>query len=157
MWSSSDTWESLFHRGYSPSVSSSTLAEMQWFSWANLYPSQSWVQGWKLTYLSPWISTKKIKTEQDSVGLLDTKAFLCSLLFAGNRFYSASKTFPEFQLSRFKQMLIRGRSSQETIVQSWGRVLVSPQGIHRTISLAVCRYSNTHQVEEVNCLLPASP
>ena len=142
MWSSSDTWESLFHPGYSPSVSSSTLAEMQWFCWADLYPSQSWVQGWKLTYLSPWISTEKIKTEWAGLcpvvsWLLDTKAFLCSLLFAGNRFYSASKTFPEFQSSRFKQMLIRGRSSQETIVESWGRVLVSPQGIYRTISLAV--------------------
>ena len=29
----------------------------------------------------------------------------------------------------------RGRSSQETRVQPWGRVLVSPQGTHRTVSL----------------------
>ena len=30
----------------------------------------------------------------------------------------------------------QGRSSQETTVQPWGRVLVSPQGIHITISLS---------------------
>ena len=29
----------------------------------------------------------------------------------------------------------QGRSSQETIVQSWGRILVPPQGIYITISL----------------------
>ena len=30
----------------------------------------------------------------------------------------------------------QGRSSQETIVPPWGRVLAPPQGIHRTISLS---------------------
>ena len=36
------------------------------------------------------------------------------LLFAGNRFYSASKTSPEFQTGRFKQMLIReGRGCRD--------------------------------------------
>ena len=30
----------------------------------------------------------------------------------------------------------QGRSSQETIVQPWDRVLVPPQGIYRTISLS---------------------
>ena len=30
----------------------------------------------------------------------------------------------------------QGRNSQETIVQPWGRVLVPPEGIHRTVFLS---------------------
>ena len=64
-------------------------------------------------------------------------------LITGNRLHSASKTFPELQWGRFKQLLIRegrgcrdqgGTVKRETIVQPWGRVLVPPQEIHRTIS-----------------------
>ena len=35
----------------------------------------------------------------------------------------------------------QGRSSQETIVQPWGRVLVPPQGIQRTLSLSFLKNS----------------
>ena len=54
-------------------------------------------------------------------------------------------TFPEFQQSRFKQLLIReGRGCRDkeetvgkkTIVQPWGRVLVPPQEIYITIYLS---------------------
>ena len=43
-----------------------------------------------------------------------------------------------------------GRSSQETIVQLWGRVLVPPQGIFITISLNSSAELNPPQMEDVN-------
>ena len=43
----------------------------------------------------------------------------------------------------------REAQSEETRVQPWGRVLVPPQRIHRTVSFEVfCRYWNPHQVQE---------
>ena len=42
------------------------------------------------------------------------------------------------------------RSSQETIVQLWGRVLVPPQGIFITISLNSSAELNPPQMEDVN-------
>ena len=51
------------------------------------------------------------------------------------------------------------RSSEETIVQLWGRVLVPPQGIHRMISLSSLQnwtppapWLAPHQMEEVSIL-----
>ena len=75
-------------------------------------------------------------TEQDPVGLLDAKAFLCScFLFVGNRLHSASMTFREFQRARSyscysgkEGMQRHGRSSQETIVRDFpgGSVVKNP-------------------------------
>ena len=57
-------------------------------------------------------------------------------------------TFPEFQLGRFKQMLIReGRGcetreeqSRETIVQPWGRSWFPSRDTHNSIFQLFCRY-----------------
>ena len=38
-----------------------------------------------------------------------------------------------------------GKSSQEIIVQLWDRVLVLPQGIHRTIFEVFCRTKTHHK------------
>ena len=64
-------------------------------------------------------------------------------LFIGNRFHSASRTFPEFQRADSNSCFREGRGCRdkggvvkETTVQPWGRVLVPPQGIHITISLS---------------------
>ena len=59
-----------------------------------------------------------------------------------NRLHSASKTFPSFQRAGSapnqgrEEMQRHGRINQETIVQPWVRVLVPPQGIHRTVFLS---------------------
>ena len=46
----------------------------------------------------------------------------------------------------------QGRSSQEIIMQPWGRVLVLPSGIHITISLSSLQNENPQQMEEVSIL-----
>ena len=82
--------------------------------------------------------------EQDPVRLLSTKAFLCPpFLWLGNRLHSASKNFPEFQLGRFKQLLIRREGMQDkggavkrNNSAALGQAPGSPQGIHTTISLS---------------------
>ena len=57
---------------------------------------------------------------------------------------SPSKTFPEFQqaglnschLGKGGDAETKEDESKETLVQPWDRVLVPPQGIHRTLSLS---------------------
>ena len=61
------------------------------------------------------------ETKQDPVGLLGMEAF--QIVANQGR----------------EGMQRQGRSSQETIVQPWGRVLVPPQGIHIAISLSSLR------------------
>ena len=78
------------------------------------------------------------------MGLPGTNPFCVPhFLFVGNRLHSASMTFPEFQRAGSNScspgsegMQKQGRSSQEIIVQPWGRVLVPPQGIYIKISLS---------------------
>ena len=84
------------------------------------------------------------------MGFLGTKAFLCPP-FLDYRKQSSFSLYdlPWVPASGFKQLLIReGRGCRDkggtvkkkkkknTIVQPWGRGLVSPQGIHITISLS---------------------
>ena len=44
------------------------------------------------------------------------------------------------------------RSSQETIMQPWGRVLIPPQRIHIRVSFSSLQNSNLQQMESVNTL-----
>ena len=71
------------------------------------------------------------------------QAFLCPPLLILREEVSASMTFPEFQsagqrvANQGRELMQRqGRSSQETIVQPLGRVLVPFQGMYITISLS---------------------
>ena len=71
------------------------------------------------------------------------EAFLCPLFLVCREQTPASMTFPEFQRAGLnspnqgrQRVLRQGRSSQEARVQPRGRVLVLPQGIHRTVSLS---------------------
>ena len=72
-----------------------------------------------------------IETKQDPVGLLGTEDFLPRFLFIGNRLQIRT-----VDNQGREGMQKQGRSSQETIVQPGGRVLVPPQGIRLTISLS---------------------
>lgn len=86
------------------------------------------------------------------MGLQGTKVFLAHFLFVGNSLHKASMTFPEFPRAGSPELLIKeGRemqkqekSNQETIVQPWGRLLVSPptpsMNIHSNIFEPFCRY-----------------
>ena len=75
-----------------------------------------------------------LETEQDPVGFLGTEAF-------------------QTVVNQGREGIQRqGRSSQKTIVQPWGRVLVPPQGIHITISLGSSAELNPQQMEDVNIL-----
>ena len=62
-------------------------------------------------------------------------------------------TFPEFQRAVAPQgregMQRPGRSSLETTVQPWGRVLLPHQGIYITISLSLSAELNPQQMEEL--------
>ena len=86
----------------------------------------------------------KPETEQNPVGLLDTKAFLCPTFSWLQEIGFIQPPWPSLSSKEQVQTVAnqgregtgrQGRSSQETIVQPWGRVLVPPQGIHITISL----------------------
>ena len=44
----------------------------------------------------------------------------------------------------------QGRSSQETAVQPWGKVLVPPHGIHVTVSLTSLQNEDPQQMEDVS-------
>ena len=64
-------------------------------------------------------------------------------LFVGNRLQPPCPSLsPKGQIHRTganqgrEGMQRQGRRSQETMVQPWDRVLVPPQGIHRTVSLS---------------------
>ena len=46
----------------------------------------------------------------------------------------------------------QGRSSQETAVQPWGKVLVPLHGIHVTVSLTSLRNEDPQQMEDVSVL-----
>ena len=77
------------------------------------------------------------------MGLLGTEAFLCPLFLVCREQTPASMTFlsPKGQVQTVANqgregMQRQGRSSQETIVQPWGSVLVPPQGKHIRISLS---------------------
>ena len=85
------------------------------------------------------------ETKQNPVGLQGTKDFLCPpfLWLQGIGFIQlpwpslSSKGQVQTDANQGKEGMQRqGRGSQETIVQSWGRVLVPPQGIHILISLS---------------------
>jgi len=71
-----------------------------------------------------------IRLEQDHVRLLDREA---------------SQTVANLGREETQR---QGRSSQETIVQPWGRILVLPQGIHIKLSLSSLENYNPQQVEE---------
>ena len=68
------------------------------------------------------------ETKQAPVSFLGTEAFHPHFLPVRNRPHSASMTFHEFQRANQgrERMQRQERNSQETEVQSWGRVLVSP-------------------------------
>ena len=84
----------------------------------NYCPTESQLgQGDRVLSGNGW-ACRGSETEQDLVGLLGTEAF---------------KTVAN---QGRKGMQKQGRSSQETIMHFWGRVLVPPQGIHITISLS---------------------
>ena len=81
------------------------------------------------------------ETEQDLVGILEAKAFLCTLFPDYRKQASFSlHDLPWAPRIRFKQLLIRegkgGGDKGETVVQPWDRGLASPQWIHRTVSLS---------------------
>ena len=78
-----------------------------------------------------------LDTEQDPVGLLGTKAFLCPPFIEYWKLASLSLQ----DIPWVSRMQRQGRNGPETIVQPWGRVLVPPQGIHRTVSLSC--FANT--------------
>ena len=46
----------------------------------------------------------------------------------------------------------QGRSSQETAVHPWGKVLVPPHGIHVTVSLTSLQNEDPQQMEDVSVL-----
>ena len=46
----------------------------------------------------------------------------------------------------------QGRSSQETAVRPWGKVLVPPHGIHVTVSLTSLQNEDPQQMEDVSVL-----
>ena len=86
------------------------------------------------------------ETEQDPVGILEAKAFLCTL-FPDYRKYRSCCLYPPCTLHdlpwapriRFKQSLIRegkGGGDKGESSAALGRGLASPQWIHRTVSLS---------------------
>ena len=85
------------------------------------------------------ISPHKPETEQDPVGL---PFCVPHFLFVGNRLQSpwpsrSSKGQIQTVANQGREGMQRQRrSSQETRVQPWGRVLVPPQGIHISVSLS---------------------
>ena len=64
------------------------------------------------------------------------ETFLCPPFLVCREQTPTSMSVPECQWTNQGRegMQKQGRSSQETAVQIWGRVLAQPQGIHRTIS-----------------------
>ena len=86
------------------------------------------------------------ENKQDSVGLLGTKPF-CLLFLIGN----ILQTPWPFLSSKGQIWMVvsprrEGIQRQETIVQPWGRILVSPQGILITISLSPLRKLSTKEL-----------
>ena len=97
------------------------------------------------------------ETEQDTVGPLGREVFLCPPPFLVFREQTpSSMTFPGPQRADSNScssgkwgrgMQRQGRSSQETIVQPWGKVLVLPQGIYITISLSSLQNQNPQKMK----------
>ena len=103
------------------------------------------------------------------MGLLGTKACMCPcFLFVGNRLQpllpsqssrDQEQTFPN---QGREGMQRQGRSSKETIVQPWGRVLVLPLGKHITIWLNSFQFSSVTQscptlCNPMDCSTPGFP
>ena len=108
---------------------------------------QCWTHFWHCLHLlgnfNTFFSPSTFETEQDLVGFLGMEAFPCPPFLVCRKQTAASMTFPASQRANRKVAYQgregrqrQGRSSQETIAQPWGRVLVPSEGIHITISLS---------------------
>ena len=102
-------------------------------------------QSWFNPEMSSWasaFSSVQLKLSRTLWGSWVQKTFCVPcFLITENRLHSASMTFLKFQRAGSvanqgrKEMQRRGRNSQVTIVQPWGKVLAPHQGIYPKISL----------------------
>ena len=119
--------------------------------------SRTWLSNWTEVIFSPGLvltNIRSVEIEQN----LGTKLFLCPpFLILGNRFHSASMSFPIFHRQN-KTVANLQRRDAEIREYRWrnnsaalGRVISPPsRGIHIKISELFCRYWNPYYVSEVN-------
>ena len=113
-----------------------------------------------------WVAySDPLETKQDPVGLLATKAFLCSPFLDYRKWASFSlHKLPWVATGTFKLLSRGGRGDAETREEQSGNNSAalgqSPGSPSRdtrnNIIELFCRYWNPHQVREVNCMLPTS-
>ena len=144
--------------------------------WAQLKSEPAVTSSWcpppTLCLWALWYLHTEIK--QGFVGLLGTKACVPHFFLAGYRLHSAPKTFPEFQQSRLKQLLVRegkgrdGKGREGKGYRDKGRRVKKRQcypgaeswfplgDTHSNIFELFCRPWHPHQMGEANWILPTS-